>query len=185
MPELGMIKQAREVGLSPSHRKVVWASCVDCGKERWVWLRSGKPQSERCFTCGRIKGGIVYSSLYRGEKTSRWKNGRTITREGYVVVTLSLDDPMAVMAPKGRNLRVREHRLIMARHLGRPLKPSEVVHHKNRNKMDNRIENLELFDYVDHALEHHNMNSLLIENESLKREIERLKRLLDAKTTSL
>ncbi len=50
--------------------------------------------------------------------------------------------------------RVLAHRYIMQQHLGRPLLHDEMVHHKNGDKGDNSLTNLQIVSAAEHGAEH-------------------------------
>jgi hypothetical protein len=113
-------------------------TCVVCGKEfefRWQGRSAHKGLycSRVCSSTGRK--GQVPDQL--GEKHWNWKGGRHVRkRDGYAVIR--------VRDETGRGKPVLEHRYVMEQHLGRELGSHETIHHRNGQKDDNRLENLEL-----------------------------------------
>ena len=49
---------------------------------------------------------------------------------------------------------IAEHRFIMSKHLKRPLKPGELVHHRDGNKKNNDIKNLLITSHEEHIIIH-------------------------------
>ena len=79
---------------------------------------------------------------HKGKRSFNWKGGRITDKAGYI----------QIWKPEHPNAKiggyVHEHRLVMSELLGRPLLSSENVHHKNGNRQDNRLENLELWNVM-------------------------------------
>lgn len=118
---------------------------------RQITTRTSPAQIERaCEQCGatiyvwpyQIRNGQGRFCSKRCADASRIV-GRAINTEGYVVLHVP-----------GRG-QVFEHRYVMEQYIGRPLEPGEEVHHRNENKSDNRIENLELTRRAPHMQIHH------------------------------
>ena len=80
----------------------------------------------------------------KGPKHENWKGGRLISQHGYILIHQP-NHPLAMQ--RGY---VAEHRLVMEKYLGKILKRTEQVHHKNGIRTDNRIENLELVQRENH-----------------------------------
>lgn len=93
-----------------------------------------------------------HPTSYNRGAALNWKGGRKLTSCGYYMVLLEQSDPFYCMAQ--RSGYVMEHRYVMAKYLGRSLESWEVVHHKNRNKSDNRLENLHLYPAKLHRQSH-------------------------------
>jgi hypothetical protein len=102
-----------------------------CGKHYYRWLNHGDPS--------------VRLPQVAGPTHPNWNGGRSVDTNGYVYVWTEEDDPMRVMCRPGKGYTLPEHRLVMARSLGRPLESHEEVHHINGDRADNRLENLEMW----------------------------------------
>lgn len=122
-------------------------NCRVCGGSYWITRAAVyQRKNKMCHKCAvnRLKES--------GKKHLGYKNGKHKTRQGYIKILLDVSDPMLKMANKGDNNYVFEHRYIMAKSLGRPLKRTEHVHHLNGIKDDNRLSNLALVDGGNHRI---------------------------------
>lgn len=75
----------------------------------------------------------------KGKRKGVYSGKRRLDKSGYVVY----NDPNSIHCQT--NGAVLEHRAVMGEFIGRRLLPHESVHHKNGDRSDNRIENLELW----------------------------------------
>lgn len=108
----------------------------------------GHPQSNTGRT--HLKKGIIPwntgkpLSEEHKEKDRRghWKNGTMIDTRGYRLIYIK---PHKYKA---------EHRLIVEKQIGRELHTWEIIHHINQNRLDNRIDNLQIVTMAEHRKLH-------------------------------
>lgn len=121
--------------LDPTTPRFVDCTCQWCGQPFQVRRHQLKH--------GRGK----YCSRSCAAHGNAWGGGRTI-KDGYVFVLI-----------EGK--QYPEHRVIMEKHLGRPLRGDEHVHHIDGNRQNNAIGNLRIVTPGEHTRIHHPGNKHL------------------------
>jgi hypothetical protein len=140
----------------PVNKKIcIFTNCKYCGKaisKRSTQCRSCYFKHKKApwlkkyqFKKGCIpwhkgkKTGLIPKTAFKKGHLLGLKSGRVKHSFGYIWI-YSPNHPY-----RDSRKYILEHRLVMEKHLGRYLKPEEVVHHINGIKDDNRIENLMLY----------------------------------------
>ncbi len=130
-----------EVCKSPFERtvKTQRACSVECGNKL-----KRQDRNVVCKTCGtlfeRPHGKTRIFCSRSCAQMNRVRLGESKKPDGYKNTA-----PNGYVMTKHDGGWIQEHRLVMEQKLGRRLLPSERIHHKNGDRGDNRVENLELW----------------------------------------
>jgi HNH endonuclease len=90
----------------------------------------------------------------KGEQNNMWKGGKSIASNGYVLIRVGVEHPLADCRGYAY-----EHRVIASDKLGRLISSSEQVHHIDGNKTNNHPDNLEVLTVQQHRYEHRKLSS--------------------------
>ena len=119
-----------------------------------TWGRRNRTLANReCLFCHKIFRPARSTSTYCSVPCARTKNGGHnkkseswwVNSKGYVEGRLWQD---------GKQIRVKQHRHIASAALGRPLLPTEDVHHENEQKIDNDPTNFVILNHGAHTSLH-------------------------------
>lgn len=147
-PDCGLIRRRERCNTFHAKKTLLENKrCVDCGKLlRW---RSGKRSEQtRCKPCHmkfsgwRLRGAAISNHVTGliGSNSCNWKGGKRVDKDGYVWIYHP--EPHLHGRLMGRNLCVSAQVLVWEQKHNQILPKDMVIHHINKNRSDNRPENL-------------------------------------------
>lgn len=145
---------SKEFRAFPSdHRKYCSRKCYELGKRKnyikdcpncgvtYVVNAKGKRRKFCSKECSGQYDNPTGSQT--GVLSRTWKGGKFISDDGYEMVLIP-----------GKGTYTTKQKLVMEEYLGRTLTSNEIVHHKDGNKLNNKISNLDLLTRGEHMLYH-------------------------------
>ena len=123
--------------------------------KQWLisqYITKSKTIREIADICG-VTHVCILNWLKKHSITRRktWtKNPVNLGANGYLVISLGKSKPGGMFY----------HRYLMEKYLGRPLRLDEIVHHKDGNKLNNSLENLEIITHKKHNHVHQSWKNI-------------------------
>lgn len=150
-----------------NNKKGIYKKCEVCGKDFYIRKSRDnkntkfcsrecmgksftKKIEKKCDYCGKsifVEPNRIRKNNFCNNNCKRLfrQKGYGITTDGYVWIIIN-------------NEQIKLHRYLMEVKLGRKLLPTEIVHHKDFNKINNSIDNLEILTRSEHNKIHRNFS---------------------------
>lgn len=160
--------------------KIVLVECEFCNKERELPYatainKEAINNKHRCKSCATINSQTGLKRSEQSKKNMREAqrkkhNGGVRYNQGRGYKQLIVDDYHPRKKDRKGGNYIFEHILVMEKKIGRFLEKHEIVHHIDKNKQNNNIENLYLFSGNDnkhssqmHSAAHESLEQVAIE----------------------
>lgn len=131
-----------------SAKPCVEVTCVQCSQVKWYPTATLRAILKKQRFRGICRGCWARTSGARRFRSKRNLDGRRLNENGYVLLSKNaisdLDLPL-FDSLRGSGGTVLEHRWVVSKHLGRPLRSDECVDHINGDRSDNELENLRIY----------------------------------------